>query len=111
MKRDIFRYHDGTKERYCDPLKALRAMVRECHGDLAGVVENCKSPSPELAASGAEKFIAAGRVAFEMTPFNAMTGEGAMDEDVLSVLGAFWAFLEKKNATPANLPTSVPASA
>lgn len=114
MEKRIFPYkaggiHDPVTV-FADPLSTYRRIVTEVGGDLDGTLQMMQSLNPSQAIAATEKLLAATRAAFNLTPFNGMTGEGCCDEDVQALLERFTAWCEKKNPSAETSPTSPPAS-
>lgn len=103
MDRNIFSYHDGKQDRTADPVRILRLLAVHSSGNLAALVDLAKSDNPEQAFPATDRLLAASRAAFGIQAFE----QGGPNEDFpLAVLDQFFAFLEKKNLTPAKMPTS-----
>lgn len=125
MERNIFKYFDGTSDRFGDPIALHRALVlalRPQGGDISEVCKMANSHEnndagkmvrvrPDLQAAEYQGYIlAAAREAFSLGNFNPMTGEGVMDETVYQVLDAFFEWEDKKKANTDPLPTCAPPS-
>jgi hypothetical protein len=122
-ERMVFKYFDGEKERYGDPLAIRRRMILACKGkynvlweqffaDLSreGMSEERKISLLLAAAAAGEDFVPAVRQAFEMVPWNPETGEGATEAHCERAARAWadWCEDAQKKTTNshANSPTS-----
>lgn len=99
--KNIFKYHDGSKEVYGDPLR----LMRELYIALGNPDEAFKD-SEDGNPRAQNIIVDNAREVFKMVPFNCETGEGATDEDVEAVLDLLWDYLEKKNLASVGLPSS-----
>jgi hypothetical protein len=106
MNKDIFRYFDGAVYRFADPLKIDRDLFIAAGCPINVLIEKSKNQdSPEgKRAEGA--WIECVRAAFEMKPFDILTGEGATEDDCRRAWQDYTAFLEKKNQNPEPPPPS-----
>lgn len=127
-------YNDGMADVFADPFKVFLALVRLLDGDPEAVNKQAREPFPldsfdgegkaippsaqdvaawRLSTSEAQQQLAdAAREAFEMQPFDKLTGCGATDEMCQKVLDDFLAYMDglKKNiaSTPTSPPPTVP---
>lgn len=84
-----FLYHDGEKDIHGDPLTLHRALVRATAGQLEELLKQARSDDPATAVLAAEKVIDCTRVAFDLIPYDRLTGRGVMDRDALAILKRF----------------------
>lgn len=105
--KEIFKYHDGTQDRFGDPLAIDRAMIEALGADVTEVAKLARSESPVQAAQYTSKLIEAGRKAFGLAAHNSITNEGVADQTVLDAINGFYDWVEKKNLSTAPSPTSV----
>jgi len=105
-ERKIFKYHDGTKDVYADPLAMNRKLRALMAGNPEKVVAAYNGDDDIAADAAAEVFFPAIAEAFQVTRFNRLTGEGFVDEDLLKLWEMFQAWLLEKKNRAANSPTS-----
>lgn len=128
-ERDVFRYHDGHCERAGDPF-AIRRRLDACLGNVNRVLADCHVADPPArpadypgdqpwppadwsppeaavmhAAEAKGRLLDAVRVAFEMAPFEATTGTGALESHCEAAFVAYSAFCAKKKPSAASTPT------
>lgn len=124
-EREIFQYHDGAAEVWGDPLLIRRRLILECKGRFDTLWDDFffspseewpdstpENPRPRWTAEekaagilrqaeASEPFLAAVRAAFEMSPFDKATGQGATDADCERAVRAWAAWLaDVKKKTP-----------
>ena len=119
MNREIFQYHDGTKERFGDPLVLRDRLIQVSMGELenlrgkvramAGAKGDFTIVSEGLKAR--EHLIAIARETFGLAPFDDTTGKGTLAEDCLAVTESFLVFLAKKKMSRERTPTTSPPTA
>lgn len=97
----LFRYFDGTAYRYEDPLKLYRAILHHPAGlfDLAPAVDQGKEPETS-------QFLAALCEIFSVRRYDAVSGEGLLDGEILRLFEDFCTFLAewKKKLPPGSTP-------
>lgn len=119
QEREIFRYFDGKKWRWADPLTVRRRLAMALvPNTLEKTIELCKHEDEPIRNDFREKLIFASRHAFEM-PWNADAEKeedaGASENQVLDAINAFIAFNKKKalniekNATLPAVSDSIPS--
>ena len=116
--RRVFKYHDGEKEVYGDPLALRMKIFIATNGDPNSLSNKVFVPltheTPQeqlLEAFRAQKQIAEiVQKVFNMKPFDPATGSGATIEHCQMIWRMFGRFLagEKKNTV--KLPTASPSS-
>lgn len=88
--------------RYCDPLRAYRALLV---GGCDDLLDARGSPVPEVAAAAEAKLCDIARTAFAVPPLDPATGRGYTDELALDALDAFLEFCDRKKWTGRRSPT------
>ena len=107
----VFRFFDGEKPRYGDPLKIHRELYMAL-GSPDEVFAAYESDDPAAWMPAAGRIAEAARLAFPMAPFDPATGKGATEQHCRDAVDALWACLagEKKAGTTAGSPTGSPAT-
>lgn len=127
--RAIFRYFDGEKNVFGDPLDLLHRANHFAGGDINNVIQSMVIGAYPRDGEGRaiitdqtdaeyklhaderfdaeQKFQEAIRKAFEMIPFDKSTGKGAMGRDVQRAWDELMDFLEKKSQPPEPMPNSL----
>jgi hypothetical protein len=90
-------YHNGSRLVYGDPLKIHRRLTVALKGDPNKVISDSKDPNYQVAAVATEKLARAATEAFDLLPLDPQTGQGATEDEALSVLATFNEWLEKKD--------------
>ena len=118
-ERAIYKYHNGEKAVYGDPLQ-LRRAVRIAAGEdpnrlcqRAGPLHQGGEVTPEEyeTAHAAEAKLAEAIVkAFGLKAFDATTGEGVTHADCIDLWNDFCSWLQKKRTNTATTPTSSPTT-
>ena len=93
--RAIFAYHDGTKDRFADPLAINRKLAVLLAGDVEGAMKSAYASTGDADGS-MQTLINAVREAFALTPFVDDTGAGVTDLMALRVLSTFSEFMIAK---------------
>ena len=116
-QRAIYRYHDGAKIVYADPLATLareKMVALQMGKDVDKLIDQsrakdaAKASDIELAQAwtALNDLAEISRQTFGLAEFNPETGEGADMAHALGVLNHFHLWLEKKNQTLASPSTS-----
>lgn len=109
QERKIFGPYDSGAATVCaDPVAVHRRLVHALDGQPNDILARTRSPLTEEAFPATEKLLAAVAFAFGLQTFDPATGKGLLEDEVLAVLNAYLAFLEKKNRSPASSPTGAP---
>ena len=128
MERLIFKYHNGEREVFGDPLvlkdrifelsggefvkwrRQVRAipLVRPEESDTEGTMAYFAGVIEGLAAR--KNLILLAQHIFEMVPFDDRTGKGATVTECLAVTDAFLLFLGQKKTSSAAQPTTSPST-
>ena len=97
-EREIFKYHDGVRDRYGDPFVIARKLKTNQHGDLAAL----EAMAGEMQEPETTQFVQVLREAFGIPPWNDLDGEGLTDWNVMDVFQRFGDYIEglKKNTSP-----------
>jgi hypothetical protein len=116
-ERAIFRYYNGAQIVYGDPLHMDLRLREALGGNAKQVYEDYNDDEhPEVNIPATLKLIEATRAAFEMLPFDPLTGQGARDEHCLKALWDLWEWTEKNGSGAVSSPsgsrpsTSIPSS-
>lgn len=96
---------DGARDRYWDPLVVHRRLAAALEGNPAQWLQDCQSKDPVLKNKALEKTYPAIVYAFDLVPFDIMTGCGTTEKQAKELMNRFHAWLEKKNPTPDTSPT------
>jgi hypothetical protein len=111
-ERLIFKYHDGERDVFADPLRVRRLFAHALDGEpnryLERIQEN--AAAEPVAFEAMERVLAATCQAFGLTPFDPATGAGCTEEKILGVLCAFQAWEDQKKTTSATTPVWPPPS-
>lgn len=127
MNEKIYPYDDGQARVYADPWKALSDLTRLLGGDPEGVRRRATMPPPgdvlgdnnerhppdpdalaqwRLETTEArEQLVDAVRQAFEMQPFDKVTGTGARFDQCLDLMDDFLAWVKKNESSTVTTPT------
>jgi hypothetical protein len=83
-----------------DPVRILRHLTFLLDGDPNAVLEKVRSGSPGEQHDALEKLLPAIISAFDVRPFDKVTGEGLTEDDLEGLLDGFieWLALKKKKA-------------
>ncbi len=117
-ERKIFKYHDGLQEVYGDPL-LIQGEIAICFPDSVTVVATIRNTRTDesdhvrlMAAWHARRRLCgAVREAFQMAPYDRLTGKGAVDAQCIAVWNLFQEFLLTLKKNGASPPTSPPSTA
>lgn len=120
-ERSIFKYHNGEKEIWADPLAIRRQLTLAFGGDPDAALDAAQPPVYVKAPDGSEppvnpvaevhaarglgRLMEGVREAFGMTPFDPDSGKGATEEQCMKALQAYLDFLESKKKLPEDSPT------
>lgn len=107
----VFRYFDGARHVYGDPLYVQNALARELRGQVDQVVLDCNSQDDLVATTALRRLLDAVRVAFEMPPFDRATGQGATDRHCRDAYDALTDFFGLSATSVAETPSSPPSTA
>ncbi len=111
-ERSIFKYFNGKKEVFGDPIAIHRRLLTCDNFDLAGdfkLVDALSKPiaqkSPGFAKEGLQAFdrlVSACRKAFKLPAFDEETGEGLVEEEIIQLFAEFGLFVDeiKKKQEP-----------
>lgn len=112
QERLVFRYHDGGRERFADPLPLYRALVKGLRGAAlggeGGLLEQLEQGDEYLAGDAAAKLFPAVAAAFGLEPFDPDTGQGCTERMLYRVLLDFLAYLDDAKKAPGSSPTCSP---
>ncbi len=107
--RRIYAFHDGTAQRFADPLLVqdrLDDALEEV--DAEGFQEQLDSPIRKASADAHQKFLAAIRHAFEVQELDTRTGVGLTAQETFDLATDYFAW---RDATPAAAPSAEEAPA
>jgi hypothetical protein len=107
-ERGIFRYHNGEKLVYGDPLRIDLAYREALKGSAETVHRDYNNEDPAINGPATLKLVDAVMVAFPMEPFDPDTGSGATGARCVEALWAWWAFLKKNEQRGVNSLTGSP---
>jgi hypothetical protein len=112
-ERGVFKYFNGEKEVYADPLTLNRQILIATAGQPSALTQKvfidvAKATPEEILEScqATEKLVAVIRHVFQMKPLNTETGAGAMDSHCLMAWRELATYLSKKNRSSVNSPTA-----
>lgn len=100
----VFKYFNGERELYGDPLAIERKLRAACGGkpkELADAVNDETADDVKWAAAE-EKLIRAVRDALQMAPFDVTTGKGATDATCRKAWDVFWRYMDDQKKMPAS---------
>lgn len=126
-ERGIFAYNDGLQDRFGDPF-AIRRRLDAALGNVNKVLLDCHAddvpPKPDdwegawppadwspveaavmHAATARGRLVEAVREAFEMLPFDPVSGTGALEEQCNAAFTAYSEHAQKKRTSTATPPT------
>lgn len=128
-----FHYHNGVQEVKADPFRVMRELVVILGGDPNAVIQAAREKPPArppditteqeeayrlacdaVAVRNAEsqhRLAAAARQAFNLPPFDELTGRGPLDDECLDTVYRFLDWLKKKRTSGGTPPASVASSA
>jgi len=89
-----------------DPVRAYRIFVYELENTFEETVNQLQSDEPLLAFNAAGKLIALASKAFCVPLYNPELDVGLTDQDVLTILSRYVAYLRKKKESRESMPTS-----
>lgn len=110
QERRIFGpYFNGAENVYADPIRAHRRLFAALDGDLNKYLREARpdlrdlpaDESPEqmtLRLRAEERLLGATVAAFDLVPFDARTGVGALESDAWAVLNSYLEWLEKNGS-------------
>ena len=106
---DIFGpYSDGRGNSVmADPLKVYRTLIREVGGDLKQTLADSNSSDLDVHIPAEETLVRAAVTAFNLAPFDPVTGTGSTETQILSVLDTFLNWIKSFQQPDTTLPTSV----
>lgn len=111
-EKQIFRYFDGKKYRFADPVTIRRRMAMSVSPEtLFAVLDRCQDKEESIALPAKEQIIGAIRTAFEMPKNPDAEKEedyGATDDECVNAMNAYVEFDKKKERTTVSTPTSQP---
>lgn len=106
-ERQLFRYHNGEREVFGDPLRIWRRLNNHLEGKGRETWEAAAQEANLLEADRAqEKIYRAAVVAFDLVPLDPDTGAGCTEDHVKEVLDSFLKWIEQKKSEAENSPTS-----
>lgn len=103
QEKAIFRYHNGTRMVWADPLTVQRRLDAAL-GDPDVVFKDVNDNDPLVWRPALECLIAAVREVFVMPGIDPETGQGATEEDCRTALNSLQDFLAKKKPSAAGSP-------
>ena len=106
MTNEICKYHDGEKERFGDPWRIERLLDAHAGGDFDALIDQTKSPNTDISCPAFDQLYTAIRVAFDLKPFDATTGQGATEEFCHDLYKKFRDWQDKKKANTETPPTT-----
>lgn len=118
VNRNVFRYFNGVKDVYGDPLR-IRDDLYILLGDPDAAFEaawgkdgdKSRDAKFDVESARASKIIMDNaREAFDMAPFDKDTGQGATDEDVYNAVEALFGYFEKKSENTGGSLSSSPST-
>lgn len=100
-KRQIFKYHDGMRTRFADPIVVLRAIVSHAKLDPEVHFTQFESEDTNLQSEAGAILAEATRDIFGIRPFSEQCPNGLTELETLDVLYAFVDYAEtlKKNGS------------
>jgi hypothetical protein len=104
---------------YGDPIAIHRRFTLATGGDPDALLQLVAPPEgqPETSTDilrrldAEEQLARAARKAFQLPEYDTTTGQGATDDEALSLLWKWLEWMQKKSLTPAPTPTSPPPTA
>jgi hypothetical protein len=105
-----YRYGDGDKTLYADPLAVNRKVKALLGGDVEQVVRDYNSGEDVLVERAAARFLGAVVEAFGLKPFDPKTGTGLVEAHVVQVWNHFQDWLAQKKTSGPDTATSFPPS-
>lgn len=109
MRKDIFPYFDGQRQRFADPFAVDSTLAVFLDGNPGAYKEKSVSPIAEEAVPARNRIKQAVCAAFDIKGFDSNTGDGATEDIVLGIFKEFLLWRQKKNASAASSPI-LPAS-
>ena len=118
MNREIFQFHDGTKDRFGDPLVLRDRLIQVSLGEIWNLRDKVRA----MANAGGdftiiteglkarEHLIHIAQETFGLPAWNDTTGKGLLAEECLAVTEAFLVYLAKKKMRQEQQPTTSPPS-
>lgn len=113
-QRLIFKYYNGEKAVYADPLEIERKVSVYLDDTTAGIIVKAAGgeavpPMAEFEANN--KLLAVIRKVFAMKPFDMETGQGAMEADCFLAWNQWCSFMDEKKNPPEGPQSSPPPTA
>lgn len=102
---------DGVTLAYLDPSRVQRRLDQCFGGRVNALLADWRAADPAVSLPAAEAFLAGIRQAFEAPPFDAATGGGVTEDQLLQVWASWNDWLSKKNASTPPSPTGSPPTA
>lgn len=104
--RNIFRYFDGKRELYADPVEIHRKLSALLGGDINRFLREMRSPEAAVSIAATDRMRYAVCQAFGLgTPFDPTTGHGVMEEAWMGSLTAFTDYCEAQKKSGDSTPT------
>jgi hypothetical protein len=99
--RFVFKYHDGTRDRYADPVAIMRAMTSHPTLDLEQNLAEFQSEDSKLRNEASLVLVESTREIFGLHPFSEEHPNGLTELETLDILNAFIEYTEtlKKNGS------------
>lgn len=122
MKKEIFKYNNGTADVYGDPLVLRDRLFVASQGEFwnlrkkVSAIAGADAKTPEGVLAITEGVTARGHLVtiacetFGLPAFDSATGKGMLAEDCLDVTEAFLEFLDQKKTTSEQPPTTSPST-
>lgn len=88
--RKIFRYHDGTSERFGDPLAIRRRYWRAIQGENETELFQQAGGPLDIADEALSRLLPIIRMTFEVEPLDPNTGLGLTEDETLELLKSFF---------------------
>jgi hypothetical protein len=109
-ERNVFRYFDGERVAYADPMRVNRRLVAELDGDVQLWLSAYNSADARARSDAVERLAPATLAAFDLPGFDTSTGDGVTEEVAMNLLRTFLEWMAAKKKTPGNSPTYSPPS-
>jgi hypothetical protein len=99
LNRQIFRFSDGTRARYADPIAIMRAMASHPKLNLEVHLEQLASDQPELQNDASAIVVEATREIFGVEAFSDANRDGLTETETIDLLNQFLTYVDglKKN--------------
>lgn len=104
-EREIFRYHDGERDRAADPIVVFRKMAEHPEFKLEQHIAELQIEDPKIQNEASRIAVAATREIFGLNPWTEDNETGLTEMETLEVLSQFIVYVEQLKKNGVGPPT------